>query len=75
MIGQWAMRDMRQRIISHLQRLPLRFFEESLADGGSAGARIDSIQLAAQVEAYNLMRGWTTEGFVSGARRAALGLD
>ena len=55
--------------------LPLRFFEESLADGGSAGARIDSIQLAAQVEAYNLMRGWTTEGFVSGARRAALGLD
>jgi aldehyde:ferredoxin oxidoreductase len=55
--------------------LPLRFFEESLADGGSAGARIDSIQLAAQVEAYNLLRGWTAEGFVSGTRRAALGLD
>jgi len=55
--------------------LPPRFFEEPLADGGSAGDRIDSVQLAAQVEAYNLLRGWTTEGFVPEARLAALGLD
>ncbi len=29
MIGQWAMRDMRQGIVSHLQRLPLRFFDRT----------------------------------------------
>ena len=55
--------------------LPARFFEEPLVDGGSAGARIDPVQLAAQVEAYNLRRGWTTEGFVPEGRLVALGLD
>jgi len=29
MIGQWAMRDVRQRIFSHLQKLPLRFFDRT----------------------------------------------
>ena len=55
--------------------LPPRFFEESLRDGESSGARIDPDRLAAQVEAYNLARGWTAEGYVPGDRLAALGLE
>ena len=55
--------------------LPRRFFEEPLGDGESAGARIDPDRLAAQIEAYNLRRGWTAEGYVSGERLAELGLD
>lgn len=29
MIGQWAMRDVRMQIFTHLQRLPLRFFDRT----------------------------------------------
>ena len=29
MIGQWAMRDVRSQIFSHLQKLPLRFFDRT----------------------------------------------
>jgi len=29
MVGQWAMRDVRLQIFSHLQRLPLRFFDRT----------------------------------------------
>jgi ATP-binding cassette subfamily B multidrug efflux pump len=29
MIGQWAMRDVRQRIFTNLQKLPLRFFDRT----------------------------------------------
>ncbi|MBT5872710.1 MAG: ABC transporter ATP-binding protein [Candidatus Latescibacteria bacterium] len=29
MVGQWAMRDVRMQIFSHLQRLPLRFFDRT----------------------------------------------
>jgi ATP-binding cassette, subfamily B, multidrug efflux pump len=29
MVGQWAMRDVRQHLFSHLQRLPLRFFDRT----------------------------------------------
>ena len=29
MIGQWAMRDVRQALFAHLQRLPLRFFDRT----------------------------------------------
>lgn len=29
MIGQWAMRDVRMGVFSHLQRLPLRFFDRN----------------------------------------------
>jgi len=29
MVGQWAMRDVRLHIFSHLQRLPLRFFDRT----------------------------------------------
>ena len=29
MVGQWAMRDVRAHIFSHLQRLPLRFFDRT----------------------------------------------
>lgn len=44
--------------------LPLRFFDESLSEGGSAGARLDSRRLADQITAYNLLRGWTADGYV-----------
>ena len=29
MVGQWAMRDVRQQLFAHLQRLPLRFFDRT----------------------------------------------
>ena len=29
MVGQWAMRDVRQSLFAHLQRLPLRFFDRT----------------------------------------------
>ena len=29
MVGQWAMRDVRAQIFSHLQRLPLKFFDRT----------------------------------------------
>ena len=29
MLGQWAMRDVRMQIFSHLQRLPLKFFDRA----------------------------------------------
>ena len=29
MVGQWAMRDVRQLLFNHLQRLPLRFFDRT----------------------------------------------
>ncbi len=29
MIGQWAMRDVRQHIFAHMQKLPLRFFDRT----------------------------------------------
>ncbi len=44
--------------------LPLRFFDESLPEGGSAGARLDPRRLADQITAYNLLRGWTADGYV-----------
>ena len=44
--------------------LPLRFFDESLSEGGSAGARLDPRRLADQITAYNLLRGWTADGYV-----------
>ena len=54
--------------------LPLRFFEETLVEGESAGARLDPDRLSAQVKAYNLLRGWTAEGYVPDERLAVLGL-
>jgi aldehyde:ferredoxin oxidoreductase len=54
--------------------LPLRFFEEPLVEGESAGARLDPDRLSAQVKAYNLLRGWTAEGYVPAERLAVLGL-
>lgn len=44
--------------------LPLRFFDEPLPEGGSAGARLDPRRLADQITAYNLLRGWTADGYV-----------
>ena len=44
--------------------LPLRFFDEPLYEGGSAGARLDPRRLADQITAYNLLRGWTADGYV-----------
>ena len=54
--------------------LPLRFFEETLVEGESAGARLDPDRLSAQVKAYNLLRGWTAQGYVPDERLAVLGL-
>jgi aldehyde:ferredoxin oxidoreductase len=44
--------------------LPLRFFDEPLPEGGSAGARLDRRRLSDQITAYNLLRGWTADGYV-----------
>jgi len=54
--------------------LPRRFFEEPLGEGSRQGALLDPDQLAAQIRAYNLFRGWTAEGYVPEDRLVALGL-
>ena len=54
--------------------LPQRFFEEPLSEGSRQGALLDPDQLAAQIRAYNLFRGWTAEGYVPEDRLVALGL-
>ena len=46
--------------------LPRRFLSEAIEGGVSAGARIPEERLAAMVRAYNLVRGWTPEGWVAG---------
>jgi aldehyde:ferredoxin oxidoreductase len=46
--------------------LPRRFLSEAIEGGVSAGACIPEERLAAMVRAYNLVRGWTPEGWVAG---------
>jgi aldehyde:ferredoxin oxidoreductase len=79
-IGADELRSTAQRIV-HLKkafnirqgwtpdedRLPDRFFEEALSSGASAGALLNRNRLHAQIEAYNLARGWTREGFLTTA--------
>ncbi|MFO1022107.1 MAG: aldehyde ferredoxin oxidoreductase family protein [Planctomycetales bacterium] len=44
--------------------LPRRFFESQLAGGASAGAMIDEAVFRQTLQAYNLARGWSPEGWL-----------
>ena len=42
MVGQWAMRDVRQSLFAHLQRLPLRFFDRTPVGRDRKSTRLNS---------------------------------
>ncbi len=44
--------------------LPARFFDNPIEEGASVGGILDREKLAEQIKAYNLARGWTSEGFI-----------
>jgi aldehyde:ferredoxin oxidoreductase len=51
--------------------LPKRFLSQPLATGASAGAVLDSVKLQSLIEAYNIARGWSREGYPPGEQAAS----
>ena len=43
--------------------LPKRFLTQQLEGGASSGAKLTEDVLKSQIEAYNLARGWTADGY------------
>ncbi|HVW00160.1 MAG TPA: aldehyde ferredoxin oxidoreductase family protein [Planctomycetaceae bacterium] len=52
--------------------LPARFFTQALPTGASAGAQLSRERLERQIEAYNLARGWSAEGWIPSALLAEM---
>lgn len=53
-------------------RLPERFFEQRLPDGGSQGAVLDAELFRQRIQHYNEQRGWSGDGWVSADRLVEL---
>lgn len=55
--------------------LPQRFLSEPLRQGASAGAVLSRARLAEMIEAYNLHRGFTSDGHVPEGLRRSFGIE
>jgi aldehyde:ferredoxin oxidoreductase len=56
-------------------RLPLRFMEEAIPEGPSAGMRITAEQLDGMLDEYYAFRGWDKDGIPTRQRLEMLGVD